>query len=131
MNRHLLSFAGTFLLPLLFSSIAAASDWSAFSTIEKDTDGKSYRETVVLVNESAKTVTLSMPNFQFPGHGDTPAESLSPMGDIVLAPGEAVSFVHIIPMNRTDGFATSMGIQDVNENIPITQHMLKESFGAK
>jgi hypothetical protein len=44
------------------------------------------------------------------------------MGDLTLAPGEAVKFIHNIPIDRKDGFATSIGIQDIKEDIPITQH---------
>ena len=102
---------------------------AAYSTIEPTTDGKSYKETVFLVNASAKPVTLTDPNFQFPGHGDTPAESIGPMGSIVLAPGEAVRFVHIISITRKDGFATSMGIQDIKDEIPIKKLVVKENLG--
>jgi len=48
---------------------------------------------------------------------------------LVLGPGDAVKFVHIIPVNRKDGFATSMGIQDITDNIPIKQFNLKADFG--
>jgi hypothetical protein len=130
MKRHILNIAVLSLLSFLASQ-AVGADWSAFSTIEKQADGKTFRETVFLVNDSPKTVTLKFPNFEFPGHGDTPAESIGPMGDVVLGPGDAVRFVHIIPADRKDGFATSIGIQDVNEDIPIKQHMVKESFGNK
>ncbi|MGA3283865.1 MAG: hypothetical protein ABSD57_05335 [Verrucomicrobiota bacterium] len=118
---------------LIFVTVtnAGASDWAAFSTIEKEADGKSFRETVFLVNDSSKTVTLKFPNFEFPGHGDTPAESIGPMGDVVLAPGEAIRFVHIIPLDRINGFATSIGIQDINEDIPIKRLTVKASFGHK
>src|SRR5580698_6305218 len=111
----------------LFTLGTFADDWSAFSTIEKATDGKSFKETVFLVNDSSKTVTLSFPNFQFPGHDDTPAESIGPMGDIILAPGDAVRFVHIIPIDRKNGFATTIGIQDIKEDIPIKRLMVKEN----
>jgi hypothetical protein len=130
MNRYIWNITLVSLLSL-FAFQAAGADWSAFSTIEKQTDGKTFKETVFLVNDSPKTVTLKFPNFEFPGHGDTPAESIEPMGDIVLGPGDAVRFVHIIPVERKDGFATSIGIQDVNDDIPIKQHMAKASFGNK
>jgi hypothetical protein len=47
------------------------------------------------------------------------------MGDLVLAPGDAVRFVCNIPLDRKDELTASMGIQDVDENIPVTQHMVK------
>jgi hypothetical protein len=108
-----------------------AGDWSAFSTVEKEPDGKSFRETVLLVNDSSKTITLKFPNFEFPGHGDTPAESIGPMGNIVLAPNDAIRFIHIIPADRKDGFTTSIGIQDINDNIPIKLLTVKTTFGHK
>ena len=128
MNRSILAIL-IFVFSSLFSVHVAADNWSAFSSIEKESDGKSFKETVFLVNESSKTVTLKFPNFQFPGHGDTPAESVGPMGDITLAPGDAVSFIHIIPIDRKDGFATSMGIQDIADDIPIKQHIVKANLG--
>lgn len=98
MNRCLLIITVIlFFLP----SHAGADDWTAFSTIEKKSDGKAYKETVFLVNDSLKTVTLKLPNFEFPGHGDTPAESIGPMEDITLAPGEGVRFIHVIPNDTT------------------------------
>jgi hypothetical protein len=130
MNRYILNIAVVSIL-LFFTSRAAGADWSAFSTIEKQADGKTFKETIFLVNDSSKTITLKFPNFEFPGHGDTPAESIGPMGDIVLDPGDAVRFVHVIPVDRKDGFAPSIGIQDVNDNIPIKQHRVKTSFGSK
>ncbi len=117
------------LLTFVIIANAGAGDWTAFSTIEMEADGKSFREKVFLVNDSSKTVTLKFPNFEFSGHGDTPAESIGPMGDIVLVPGDAVRFVHIIPLERKDGFATSIGIQDINEDIPIRRFTVKASFG--
>jgi len=120
MYRYLLALVGIW----LFLASQAKADWTAFSTIEKAPDGKSYKETVFLVNDNSKAVTLHFPNFQFPGHGDIPAESIGPMGDITLAPSEAVRFIHRIPIDRKDGFATSIGIQDIKDDIPITQHIL-------
>ena len=118
-----------FVLAIWFSvSVAMANDWTAFSTIEKQSDGKAFKETIVLVNSSAKTVTLDFPNFQFEGHGDTPAESVGPMGTLVLAPAEAVRFIHIVPVDRKNGFASNIGIQDVAENIPIIRYTVKEDF---
>ena len=117
------------LLFLLIPLCAIAGDWSAYSVIEKQKDGKSYKESVYLVNDSAKTITMNFPNFQFSGHGDTPAESIGPMGDVVLAPGEAVKFVHIIPIDRKDGFASSIGIQDIAGEIPIKRLTLKVNLG--
>jgi hypothetical protein len=118
-------------LAVVTASNGVAGDWSAVSTVEKEPDGKSFRETVFLFNDSAKTVTLKLPNFQFDGHGDTPAESIGPMGNIVLAPGDAVRFVHIIPADRKDGFASSVSIQDIQEDIPIKKLVVKASFGHK
>ena len=114
------------LLPLC--AFAGVEDWAAYSVIEKQEDGKAFKETVYLVNASTKTITLSFPNFQFPGHGDTPAESIGPMGNIVLAPGHAVKFVHIIPSDRKDGFTTSIGIQDVAEDIPVSKSTAPSSL---
>jgi len=125
MKRYLFSFAAALFLPLFFSSAAMASDWKAFSIIEKNPDGKTYKETVILVNGSAKTVTLKMPHFEFPGHGPKSWVGAGLMGDLVLAPGDAVRFVHDIPLNRKDEFTTSMGVEDVDENIPVTQHVVK------
>ena len=117
------------LIFILLPMCAFAGDWSAYSVIEKQKDGKSFKEIVYLVNDSAKTITLSFPNFQFSGHDDTPAESIGPMGNVVFAPGDAVKFVHIIPIDRKNGFATSIGIQDIAADIPIKQFTLKAGFG--
>lgn len=104
-----------------------ASDWSAFSIIEKNPEKKEFKETVLVVNESKKTITLSFPNFQFIGHEGTPARSVGPMGDVVLAPGEAYRLENVIPFGRENGFADSISIQDIVKDIPIKRIFMQGS----
>ncbi len=129
--KQFVAIFSVLLLSPLFPALGVANDWSAFSTIEKEPDGKSYKETVFLVNGSSQPVTLKFPDFQFPDHGGLPAEDFYSKGNLTLAPHDAVQFVHVIPIGRKDGFATVVGIQDVNEQIPVKQYRVTESFGAK
>jgi hypothetical protein len=118
-----------FILLMPRALLANPSDWSAYSIIEKQEDGKAFKESVYLVNSSTRTIRLSMPAFQFDGHDDTPAENIGMMEDLALAPAEAVRFVHIIPIDRKNGFASEIGILDVAEGIPIKQFKLKADMG--
>ena len=74
------------------------AEWSAFSTIEHDETNDRYKETVLIVNDNGTPTTF---------------------GEVTVAPGEAVQFVHWVAAARKKDLADSVNVEGVKGDVPV------------
>ena len=78
------------------SSVVA--EWSAISAVESDDENSRYKETVILINENGTSTTF---------------------GEVTVAPGEGVQFVHWVAAARKKDLADSISVEGVKGDVPV------------